>query len=429
MTIGKEEQSKKLAGQAVPEGEAMFRPTAGLAGRFGNFLDPNFTRWLGKSTYGGSSIGECFEVASHVDKEESFPSYYNAWRNTAQRIEDLAKECLKKGHKVSAREAFLRASMYWNAYGMFLNSTNTDYRNSYQHNHENFQAAAKLFNPAIEEVKIPYENGRTIPAYFIQGSVTGEKRPTLMVLGGGENALEDTYYQSAAGASRRGFNALMMEVPGQKAMTYEYPELPFRPDVEVPIGYAIDWLEQRNDVDPKRIAIAGHSMGGYFAGRAAVHDKRIAACILAPMISNVAKTVLPMTGFDPSKPYPRDMESQLDAKNSLAQLIAVTGDFRERLGVADKTLAEMFDFLMTFTYEDDLENLTCPVLELAGEGEFGPKEAEEHRVRMQRLPNSKNKFRIATAAEGGELHCMANNLPLKNQIEGDWLTEVLDWTE
>jgi hypothetical protein len=40
-------------------------------------------------------------------------------------------------------------------------------------------------------------------------------------------------------------------------------------------------------------------------------------------------------------------------------------------------------------------------------------------------PNSQ--IRIVTTAEGGEGHSMVNNLLLKNQIEFDWLDDILGW--
>jgi hypothetical protein len=103
------------------------------------------------------------------------------------------------------------------------------------------------------------------------------------------------------------------------------------------------------------------------------------------------------------------MERQLNPKNSMAQQIA-HGDFAQRLGYANRPLAEMFDYLMTFSFEDRLKDLTCPVLELAGEGEFNPEEMERRRRVFSSLPNPKNKFRLVKASEGGEAHCVDNNL-------------------
>lgn len=52
------------------------------------------------------------------------------------------------------------------------------------------------------------ENGRTLPGYFIRGGPPGEKRPTVLVLGGGDSALEELYGVCSVGAQRRGYNSL-----------------------------------------------------------------------------------------------------------------------------------------------------------------------------------------------------------------------------
>jgi 2,6-dihydroxypseudooxynicotine hydrolase len=41
----------------------------------------------------------------------------------------------------------------------------------------------------------------------------------------------------------------------------------------------IDFIEMRQDLDATRVAIAGISLGGYYAPRAAAFDKRIKACL------------------------------------------------------------------------------------------------------------------------------------------------------
>jgi hypothetical protein len=36
-----------------------------------------------------------------------------------------------------------------------------------------------------------YENGKTLPGYFMRASATGGPRPTLMILGGGDTTCEE----------------------------------------------------------------------------------------------------------------------------------------------------------------------------------------------------------------------------------------------
>jgi hypothetical protein len=405
--------------------EILFRHTAGQANRFETNFDSYFTRVMGRGNYGGSAVGECYETASRI-VDGDFQSFTNAWEVTAKRVEAIGWECLKKGHKVSARDAFLRATTYWGATTMYASATDPRRRSSYAEERICFREAAKLFEPQIEAVNIPYENGRTIPGYFIPGGLAGEKRPTVLSLGGGDSALEEIYGTSSVGALRRGYNSLMFEVPGQRAMFYDYPDLFFRPDAEVPIGYVMDYVLSRSEVDPNKIALSGASLGGYFAPRAAAFERRLAAVIALPLIWDLQAMGIELLGLDPTKPYPRDLESHLGTQ-SLVRLVA-QGDFRMRCGYANATIAEWLDGLHEFTLTGYEQNITCPLLVIAGESEFDPSRMEKEKIQWKKVMNHpKSQIRIGTTSEGGEGHSMVNNLLLKNEIEFDWLDDVLGW--
>jgi len=406
--------------------QLMFRHTAGHANRFGTHFDSHFTRILGRGNYGGSAVGECYETASRI-VDGDFDSYSSAWEVTAKRVEALGRACLEKGHRVSARDALLRATTYWGASTMYVSPTDPRQRSSYQRARACFREAAQLFDPPVEAVDIPYENGRTMPGYFLRGGPPGEKRPTLLVLGGGDSALEELYGGGPVGAQRRGYNALMFEVPGQKAMFFDYPDLFFRADAEVPIGRAVDYVLGRPDVDPKRIALSGGSFGGYFAPRAAAFEKRLAAVVALPLLCDIGSMFVELVGLDPTKPYPRDLESRLDMSQSFIRTLAKS-DVRMRAGYANATIADFLDGMRAFTLVGRERNITCPLLVVAGESEFDPVRAEKEKSQWKKAMNHPmSQARIVTTAEGGEGHCMVNNLLLKDQIAMDWLDDVLGW--
>jgi pimeloyl-ACP methyl ester carboxylesterase len=421
----KKETEGKLAGQAVAENEVGFRHTAGMANRFKSYMDFHFTRTLAMEAYGGSSAGECFEAASHI-VDGDLSTYAPAWKSLAERIETRGWECLKKGHKVSAREAFMRAAVYWSCVGMYTSYTDPLTKESCMQTRALFKEAGMLSDPIIEPVDIPYENGRVMKGYFIAAGAQGEKRPTLLGMGGGDNCLEEVYFK-CAGAVRRGYNLLIFEVPGQKGAIWENPDLFFRMDAEVPLRYVVDYALTRPEVDPERMALMGLSMGGYFVMKAACFEKRIAACIASSIVWALQPLILQLLGFDSTKPYSRDMESQIDPANTKAKGI-LEGDFRARCGYKNSTIAEWMDFLGKGSILGLEDKITCPVLEMVGEGEYGPQQLEEERRHFAMLKNPKNRFNLTTASEGGEAHCTSNNLLLKNQLEMDWLDEVLGFS-
>jgi len=421
----KQERQVGIGEKNPAENATIFRHTGGMANRFKSHMDFNYTRAIGYAETGGASIGESFAAAMKM-VDGDFTTYTQAWHDTAKRVEAKGWECLKRGHKVSAREAFLRASTYWRAAQFYTAPTDPFNRTAYERERGCFREAAKLSDPVIEVVNVPYENGRTLPAYFVRGSASGEERPTLINIGGGDTTTEEMYLMSGVAAVKRGYNSLSFEVPGQKASMYENPDLFFRPDSEVPIGYAVDYLLTRAEVDPERIALVGHSVGGYLAPRAAAFEKRIKACIASPVIWELQGGFMGVLGLDPLKPYPRDIESQLDPANTNAKFIAES-DIRWRFGHGNTSIAEWLDYLAQFTLAGLEDKLTCPVLNMVGEGEYSAAKLEELRLRFARLKNPKNRFNVTTAEEGGEQHCTANNLLLKGQLEMDWLDEIFEF--
>jgi hypothetical protein len=80
------------------------------------FQDPTFSlqllRAMGETYYKGADIGECLSTAYRI-KEGDFESWYTEWLKTAKRVHKYAEDCLAAGHKISAREAYLRASNYY----------------------------------------------------------------------------------------------------------------------------------------------------------------------------------------------------------------------------------------------------------------------------------------------------------------------------
>jgi hypothetical protein len=125
----------------------------------------------------------------------------------------------------------------------------------YRRHRSCFGQAAKLFDPQIEPVSIPYENGKTLPGYFMRAAATGGPRPTVMILGGGDTTCEELYYWGGgAAAVRRGYNAFLWEGPGQVGAYALDKTLTYRPDWEVPTRYAVDYVLSRKDVDPERLA-------------------------------------------------------------------------------------------------------------------------------------------------------------------------------
>src|ERR1700724_3647194 len=82
-------------------------------------FDGQLLRAVGHMYEGGADYGECWSTANRI-KPHDVESWYSEWSALAARIESIADACLVGNHKVSAYEAYLRASMYHRASGQFL---------------------------------------------------------------------------------------------------------------------------------------------------------------------------------------------------------------------------------------------------------------------------------------------------------------------
>ena len=194
----------------------VFSATPGLPQLFQSNFDYQLARGMLAGAYGdGGAVGESFSTARRI-KDKDIESWTVEWTTTADRMEGIATQCLRGGHIVSAREAFLRASVYWRTGFFYLETKDPRQNEMYQHHRSCFRQAAKLFDPQIEPVSIPYENGRTLPGYFMRASADGVPRPTVMIIGGGDSTCEELYdFGGGAAAVRRGYNAFLWEGPGQ----------------------------------------------------------------------------------------------------------------------------------------------------------------------------------------------------------------------
>ena len=378
------------------------------------YFDYNFAKFLGLASYSGAEMGECFETAHRI-KDGDRESWVEAWSSTARRVEAYAEEALKGGHKVSAKEAWLRATTYYQAAFFFTLDKDPRKAQLYQKHTGCFQAAGKLFRPPLEVVSIPYE-GRFLFGYFLRPESDFKPRPTVLIQMGADGSSEQIYFSGGgAAALRRGYNALIFEGPGQTGTFMRDRSLNYRYDWEVPVGAVVDYALTRPEVDPARIALIAYSMGGYLAPRAVAFEKRIAACIASGLVPSMMK----LAGGR------LDGLRAANGKYNHAQewtLFEHMPKYGFNNGIDDldkfKNIWEQFSL---YGLEDEI---TCPLLvvQAAAEGEEQTKVAKAF---FERLPNPKNKFRLTTEDDGAEMHCQKGNAMLLHAIEFDWLDDVM----
>ena len=248
------------------------------------FDDASFSfetlRAAGFANYSGADLGEVLATAQAIpDGDEA--SWHREWKATAERVEELGRKSLAHGHRVSAREALLRASNYYRTAEFYRRddpARDPEVALLSARSRDTFVTAMSLFEFGFEQVSIPYER-TTLPGYLYRVDDSGQARPTIIYNNGYDSTLEESYFAIAAAALARGYNVLAFDGPGQGGALREQG-LVFRPDWEAVISPVIDYAVTRPEIADDRITLFGYSMGGYLVARAAAFDSRVAALIL-----------------------------------------------------------------------------------------------------------------------------------------------------
>jgi hypothetical protein len=244
-------------------------------------------RVLSSQATGGADIGECIAAMQDVRKNDT-ESWTVAWNSLAERTADSAEGFLKAGQTVSARGASFKASTYYQAAVFYLRPEDPRFARLSYRSQELGRQAARLCNPPIEVLEIPYGEYK-LPGYFLGGGPG--KRATLVTVGGFDSTGEELIHHIGFAAAERGWNCLIFEGPGQWSALRDNPALLLRPDYEVPLKAVVDYAVTRDDVDVSRLALIGYSLGGLLAPRAAAFDPRIRACVANPLVIDVGNAI------------------------------------------------------------------------------------------------------------------------------------------
>jgi pimeloyl-ACP methyl ester carboxylesterase len=366
-------------------------------------MDLFFLGALGWGPAGGLSVGEAFHVATQI-ADGNGDSWSRAFEHQGEVLNAQADTWQQRGWTRAAGEARLKAF--------------TSYRLAWQFVAPGerfialFRAHQRLFDQAMTELGLPVTRftvryrGGELPGHFYQAS--DHSAPTMLVIGGADTCHEDRFLSQGRYYIDRGYSVALVDLPGQGLVQEQ--GLHWEVEAERSIAAVIDELIARFRVEPRKLALLGMSLGGYFACRAAAYEPRLAAVIATPplprpgeLLTGVARAE---TGIDGA--------AESDASHKNHQVIMW------KAGATDLTgLIRLWGSMGT-----DPGQVKLPFLSVVGgqEGSAWKKQATEWHETIR----SETKSYVALDAEtGADAHCQGNNpLRLAQEVDG-WLREVL----
>ncbi|QGY42013.1 alpha/beta fold hydrolase [Pseudodesulfovibrio cashew] len=383
--------------------------------------DYELRRNLGYAVSGGADINECFHAARSIAPGDGV-SWFKAWNELAERLRADAAHALAGDHRISAREALLRASNYYRSAAFFLHGDPSDPRivETARLSRETFRRAAALMDRPVEAVGIPYEN-TSLPGYFLQPDRSSSPRKTLLLQTGFDGTGEELYFTSVF-ALDRGYNVLIFEGPGQGAALLEQG-LHFRRDWEKVVTPVVDYALKRPEVAPGKVALMGLSMGGFLAPRAAAFEHRLAACVANPGQLDL---------YGAKRPSPKEWEEMLadpaGTDRELRALMAKDVGFRWWINngmftTGAKTPLEFMKVWGEFSLEGVVGNIACPTLVIGSDGDHFLT-MDDSRALYDRLKCPKT-FLAFHGRNQANRHCQVGALVAGTARILDWLDETL----
>lgn len=346
-------------------------------------IETAVAHWAHRMVTNGVPLADFEDVGRKVTQWQDWCA---AWAERGAFHEDMGRAALAEGHHVSAGEHLTTAAACFH-FGKFLFA---DYPDEMRAAHDRAVAcrtdALPYLRPPGERVEIPYD-GIALKANLRKPE--GVSNPPVVVMAMGLDSAKEEMDSNERVFLDRGMATLCFDGPGQGEGEYERG---ICPEYEKPVGAVIDWLEGRDDVDAGRVGLWGVSMGGYYAPRAAAHDKRIRACVA-------------LTG-------PFDLAEIWD---ELPGLTRETFIARSKAGSPEAA----YVVAKRMTLKDCAQNITCPLHIVAGALDRVIPAAHAHRL----ADAAQGPVTMTHVADGSHV---VNNRPYSYRPQtGDWMAAVL----
>jgi pimeloyl-ACP methyl ester carboxylesterase len=238
--------------------------------------------WAPRFVQAGVDYNDFLATTARV---ESWDEWLDAWCENADMHAGLAEEAAAEGRRLTAGEAWARATV---AYHFAKFVWVVDPARSRAAADKAVAAMAMThdyLDPGAERLEVPLDGGRVVgnlrrPAGGEHRGAHGsagrlrQARPPLVLLVPGLDSTKEEFFRLENVFLDRGMATLSIDGPGQGESGYD---LPIRADYDVAVAAVLDAIARRTDLDLDRVGLFGVSLGGYYAPRVLAFEPRVRA--------------------------------------------------------------------------------------------------------------------------------------------------------
>lgn len=340
--------------------------------------------WAPRFIANGVDINDFERVTTSVER---WDDWCQQWSACGLLHEQMGEKAEAERHYESAAYHYFHAVISYH-FGKYLFVQNqNEYLTAHEHVVRNYKKSLPFFDFPGEHVAIPYENGATM--YGILRKPWHTPKAPVVILVPGLDSVKEELHAYGDDFLKRGLAVLAIDGPGQGEMEFTHP---LRHDYEVPIYYAINYLESRPDVDASRVGLMGVSLGGQLVVRAAAFEPRVRA------------TIENCGAYDQSENFASKPKV---TQNAFIHRLKANG------------AEDAINKLKFFSLQGVAEKVTTPLLVIQG-------------VRDRLVPPDQGKCIAAEAGNHAELwlfedgNHVCNNIPFKHRPQqADWMRQKL----
>lgn len=362
----------------------------------------------------GARIGEIEEMCAPLQEAAQQPdatgtaAFREAWSKMADKLCEMGKEDEAAGRLFSAGEKYNRAATYYITCERLQAHGAEGRIELYKRFLTTFARGVNLSKERCERVEIPYE-GSHISGLYVRAEGVNGPAPILVQVNGLDSTKEMKYRIGLpAWLAKRGVASLIIDQPGT-GEALRLHGLTARYDSEHWASVVVDWLQARNDIDPKRIGLEGVSLGGYFCPRAVAFEPRFACGVVWGANHDwrdVQKRRLMQEGNLPVPHYWAHVRWVWGATNN-----------DEFMAIAENVHLDGI-----------LDRIKVPFLVTHGSKDSQIPVKWAQRTFEQLINSPKKELKIFTEREGGVQHSSFDNPVNVGQYIADWVAETLGGT-